>query len=235
MIFMRFTVFFLCLFAGMATGVRADLMVVQTLENLQDGKPVNKEQVTMCVSGRRIRLDQGQSFTSLILAEKKVTFSISHEARKYIVLAHDLVDVPKDEDGDSLTGVSIEPTGATEVISGFACRQVRLKNASGGITELWISNDALDMGTFYKEFKSFMEFGQSASPKQMEKHPELKGVPIRVVEYHQGKSARRATIVQLSTAKIPVTMFEVPAGYSEMKPSDFSPLPPIDPPAPLPK
>lgn len=206
---------------------RGDLTFVQTLETFRGGASLGKEQVTMRISGQRIRLDQGQSFTSIILANRKVTYSISHEARKYIVLSHDLVDVPKAEENDSLEGASIKDTGETEWIGGFLCRRVRILDPSGIATELWMASGALDTKAFYKEFKSFMEFGRGPGLSNVEKHPELKGVPMRVVESRKGKIQRQATIVRLSTDKIPEETFEIPAGYSEMKPSDFAPVPPL--------
>jgi len=202
----------------------ADLTVLQTLEDLENDTPAGKEQITLYVSGSKVRFDKGQSMTSIVLNDKKVTFSIMHEPRQYVVLPHDQIrmDAPgsqaETEPADEFT---VESTGQVEKISGFTCHQVRLKERNGIVTELWIAEDALDMRTFMIEFNSFMEFGMAQATKQLEKHPELRGLPIRVIEYRGSKMVRRATIHRVDTAKIPDSMFEVPAGYGEVRMPDL--------------
>ena len=214
-------------------------MVVQTLEDFgdRDRAPSGKEQVTLYVSSKRIRFDKGQSMSSIILLDKKVTFSIMHESQRYVVLFHDQIkgegpaaktkgDINGKmlhDDVESLDTSVIEATGKTETINGFLCQQVLIKERDGTRTELWVSQEALDMKTFLGEFRSFMEFGFSQMAKELEKHPELRGVPIRVVDYDRSKMLRRATIERLETHAIPNSVFEVPAGYRELKMSDFAP------------
>lgn len=199
---------------------RADLMVVQVLEDLENNTPLGKEQITLSVSGNRVRLDKGQSLSSIILADKKVTFSVMHEPRAYVKLSHDEMKVPNASEGEILDDAVFDTTNQLEQINGYRCRKVRVKEKDGTLMELWIAENALDMKSFLNEFKSFMEFGLAQASKQLEKHPELRGVPIRVVEYQGTKPIRRATIQRLDTAKISDSVFEIPAGYEEWKPSD---------------
>ncbi|MBI4023480.1 MAG: DUF4412 domain-containing protein [Verrucomicrobia bacterium] len=223
------------LFAGIlgltACEGRADLTVVLTLENLRDEKPTGKEQNTFYVSGKRIRFDQGQRMSSVILNDRKVTFSIDHLARQYMVLSHDQIkaDDPSnkssDHGGGTLDPSLVESTGKTQQIGGYQCRQVRLKEKDGIVTELWMADHALDINAFMGEFQGFMEFGLAQAPQELEKHPALRGVPIRVIEYQGAKALRRATITRLDTGKIAASVFEVPAGYSEIRMSDIPPPP----------
>ena len=212
---------------------RGDLMVLLTIEDLQNPTPLGKEQMVFFISGKRIRLDQGQSMSSIILNDRKVTFSIMHEPRQYVTLPHDEIKIdPSKLKAAELSVVepleksAIEPTGKMEKISGFQCHQVWFKEKNGDRTELWIAENALDMKAFLEEFKSFSEFGFGQALKELEKYPALNGMPIRVIEYSGSKMLRRATINRLETTKIQNSIFEIPAGYAEMKISDFPLFPP---------
>ncbi len=226
------TLFIAFLLFGALTS-RGDLMVLLTVEDLQNPTPLGKEQITFYISGKRIRLDQGQSMSSIILNDKKVTFSIMHEPRQYVALPHDEIKIDPSKSKTSefsttepLEKSAFEPTGKIERISGFQCHQVWFKEKNGDRTELWIAENALDMKVFLQEFKSFAEFGFNQTLKELEKYPAINGIPIRIIEYSGSKMLRRATINRLETAKIQNSIFEVPAGYAEMKISDFPLIPP---------
>ncbi len=209
----------------LALPARADLMAVQTLEDLTDQSPAGVEQTTLYVSGNKVRYDKGQSLTSIILADRKVTFSIMHEPRQYIVLPHDRVAAapPEQAPGEDPEEMAFEATGRKEKIGAFPCREVRVREKDGGMTELWLSEEALDMKTFLAEFRSFLAFGMAPLAREIDRHPELKGMPIRIVEYAGSRPVRRATITRLETAPLPPSTFEVPAGYAEVKMADFTP------------
>jgi len=203
-----------------AVEARADLTVAQVLEYLAQGKTVRKEQITLYVSGLRIRLDQGPRMSSIILNDKRVTYSLMHELRQYAVLPHDQIkpDPAEAKNQPEAPGdLVIESTGATEQIGGFSCRQVRIKEKNGATTELWIADQALDMNVLLNEFRSLMDLGFAQLKEQFEKRPELRGFPMRIVEYKNAQLVRQATVSRFDLAKIPDSIFEVPAGYSEMK------------------
>jgi hypothetical protein len=200
----------------------ADLTISQNIEDFQSATPTPPEQLKIYVSGNRIRIDQGQKISSVILKDKKVTYSIMHETRQYIVLPH--LETPSNPEHSKSTPQTLHPddytvesTGKTEQIHGFTCKQVRIKESDGTTSDLFISNQALDVNAFYKEFAGFMEFGLGALNKQLENHPELKGIPIRVSEFRDSKKLRESTITRIETSKILDSIFEVPAGYSEIK------------------
>ena len=145
-----------------------------------------------------------------------------HEARQYVVLHHP-------QEGDQKLGLdnvpshkllgdaTLESTGKKLKISGFQCHQVLAKDKSGVLTELWIAENAMDMNIYLSEFQHFGEFNMSQMLGELEKHPELQGVLIRVIQYEDGKMKMRSTVKELDTAKIPSSVFEVPAGYAELK------------------
>jgi hypothetical protein len=213
----------------LATLCHADLTITQTLEEYHNNKPFRKQQVTLFVSGQRIRFDQGQNISSIILADKKLTFSIMHKERQYVVLPHEQVKPNESkstasEDSD-LPPSAVQSTGRTQEINGFQCRECRITEKDGLVTEMWISDKALDMNVFLKEFQSFLEFGLAPASKQLEKFPQLKGIPIRVTELSGTTILRQATVDRLDTTKIEDKFFEVPAGYEELKISDPTPPP----------
>lgn len=212
--------------------VCGDLMVLQTLEDLQDKTPSGKEQITLYISGKKVRFDQGQRMSSIILMDRKVTYSVDHGMRKYAVLPHDRVPLgdaagkkgATTGDG-ALDSLKIEATGKSEKISGFKCNQVFVTEKDGSRSELWIAPDALDLKVFLAEFNRFQEFGLAQTLKELEKRPELRGIPLRVIEYNQAAMARRATINRLETKPIPESVFEIPAGYAEVKFTDGEGVP----------
>jgi hypothetical protein len=204
----------LCLTSGFA-----DMTVIQVLEEMNQNQPLTKEQITLQVSGKRVRVDKGQAFTSIILADKKLTFSIMHEARQYVSLPHDSVSAAEPKpDPNQADGIeSVKPTGKTGEISGFACREVEIKEKNGLTTYLWISDTALNQKNFVDEFKSFMEFGFGQTNSLLDKYPVLRGMPIRITESMGDKILRQSTVTKLDTSPIPPEAFEIPAGYKELK------------------
>ena len=198
--------------------------MIQLLENLKNNSPSGQEQTTLYVSGKRFRYDQGQQLSSIILNDKKVTFSINHGERHYLKLSHaefQTAAEPPEPPVSAADQPMVETLGLREQISGFPCQQVRIKEKDGSLTELWVSPTALDMKTFLEEFKYFTELGFSSFSQYFGKNPALKGIPIRIIEYEGGKAVRRATVQKISTNKLPESLFEIPAGYAEVKPSDF--------------
>jgi hypothetical protein len=193
----------------------ADLSIYQQMEDSQTS-PVTTEEMRIYISGNRIRLDQGQKISSIILKDKKATYSIMHESRQYIVLPHD--ESLKDNFPLTKTDdIQIENTGKTEQIHGYPCKLLKIKEKNGDLTELMISDKVLDVNVFYKEFQSFLEFGFGPVARQLEKHPELKGIPIRVTEFRGIQKFRQSTLMRVETTKILDSVFEVPAGYEELK------------------
>jgi hypothetical protein len=208
---------FTCILALLST-VNADMTVTQVLEEMNQNQPLMKEQITLQVSGKRVRVDKGQAFTSIILADKKQTFSIMHEARQYVTLPHDSVSAEPKIDSNQADGIeSVRSTGKTNEISGFACREVEIKEKGGLTTHLWISDTALNQKNFVDEFKSFMEFGFGQTNSLLDKYPVLRGMPIRITESIGDKILRQSTVTKLDTSPIPPQAFEVPAGYQELK------------------
>ncbi len=205
---------------------RADLTVVQEIEDLQDKTPQGKEQITLYVSGQRLRLDKGQSLTSIILNDRKITYSIMHETRQYVALPHSLLGAAAkaapQEDG--LDNMTIESPGKQQTISGYPCQLVRMKGGDGLVTEIWMARDTLDPAAFLAEFKGLMEFGMSSPLSVIQKHPELRGIPIQVTEFQGPTALRRSTVRHLDHNHLNDAIFEIPAGYQELKMSDLPAL-----------
>ncbi len=209
--------------AWFAPLTRADMTIVQEIENLQDSTPQGKEQITLYVSGQRLRLDKGQSLTRIILHDRQITYSIMHETRQYVALPHSLLGAAakatSQEDG--LENMTIESPGKQRTISGYSCQLVRLKSGDGLVTEIWMARDTLDPSTFLAEFKGLMEFGMSSPLSVIQKHPELRGIPIQVTEFQGVTALRRSTVRRLDLSPLSDAIFEIPAGYQELKMSDL--------------
>lgn len=219
-------VFFLAILTLGIRSSHADLTMVQEIENFDENDSSRKEQIVTQISGKRLRLDLGQMMSSIILSEKKITYSIMHESRQYVVLSHDQPGgkgamIPGGTSSKTAEGPAPEKTGKTEKISGYTCRQVLLRDPSGPVMEIWLSEDAMEMSAFLKEFQGFGEFSMAQMLGELEKHPELRGVPIRVIQYDSSKMRMRYTVKRLDAGNVPDSAFEVPAGYAEIKPGDF--------------
>ncbi len=198
-----------------AIQVRGDLTVVQSIEDLEDGVIRSKEIVSVFAKGDRIRIDQGQALSSIIRNDLKVTYSIMHGSKQYVVLKHGIMEgIESDE--PPVPELQVQVTGHSEEISGFPTHQVLVREGAGETTELWIAEGVLDLNLFVKEFRNFIQFGFVQSDALFKRYPELKGVPIRIVE-SQGKNTRRGTITRLETEVLEDSIFEVPSGYSERK------------------
>jgi len=218
--------FFMGILALGVPGGRADLTMVQEIENFDDKDSGHKEQFVLQISGNRVRLDVGQMMSSIMLKEKKITYSILHESQQYTVLPHAQaggtgVTPQGGTSTKTMEKPTLEATGKKEKINGYACRQVLSKDKAGTVIEIWLSEDAMDIKTFLKEFQNFGESSISQMLADLEKHPELRGVPIRVVQYEGPKMRMRSTVKRLDTGKVPDSAFEVPAGYAEIKLPDM--------------
>lgn len=208
----------------LAVSARADLTLVQEIEDYTGGANGAKEQITLYVSGPRLRLDKGQAMSSIMLNDRKVTYSILHETRQYVQMSHELfqglgqaLGAAADAAAQLSEGLRVEPTNQQETIGGYPCRLVRVRDATGALTELWVTRDAAELDAILGEFKSLMEFGLPAAGSMLERHPELKGVPMRVTEYAGASVARRSTVTRFDRAKVAPAVFEIPAGYEEIK------------------
>ena len=209
---------------GLAVVARADLTLVQEIEDFTGGANGTKEQVTLYVSGPRLRLDKGQTLTSIILGDKKITYSILHETRQYVQMPHELfkgmgqaLGAAAGAAAQASESLRVESTNKQETISGHPCRLVRVRDASGALTELWVTRDASELDGLLGEFKSLMDFGLPAAGAVLDKHPELKGIPMRVTEYEGASVARRSTVKNFDRTKVSPSVFEIPAGYEEIK------------------
>ncbi|MCC7517985.1 MAG: DUF4412 domain-containing protein [Verrucomicrobiae bacterium] len=203
---------------------RADLTLVQEIEDHTGDANGAKEQVTLYVSGPRLRLDKGQTMSSIILNDRKVTYSILHETRQYVQMSHELfkglgqsLGMAANAAAQANALLRVEPTDQRETIGGRPCRLVRVRDASGALTELWVTRDAAELDALLSEFKSLMDFGLPAVSGALDQHPELKGVPMRVTEYEGVNVVRRSTIKSFDRTKITPGLFEIPAGYEEIK------------------
>ena len=203
---------------------RADLTLVQEIEDYTAGGNGAKEQVALYVSGPRLRVDKGQTMSSVILNDRKVTYSILHETRQYVQMPHELfkglgqlMGQAANAAAQASEGLSVEATDKQETISGHPCRLVRIRDAGGALTELWVTRDASELDALLGEFKSMMDLGLPAAGAALDKHPELKGIPMRVTEYEGASVVRRSTVKNFDRSKIAPSVFEVPSGYEELK------------------
>lgn len=208
----------------LALTARADLTLVQEIEDYTGDTQGAKEQITLYVSGPRLRLDKGQTISSIMLNDRKMTYSILHETRQYVQMSHELFKGLGQALGTAANAAAqlseslrIEPTDQQETMGGYPCRLVRVRDATGALTELWVTRDAAELDAILGEFKSLMEFGLPAAGAMLDKHPELKGVPMRVTEYEGARVARRSTVMRFDRAKIAPAVFEIPPGYEEIK------------------
>jgi hypothetical protein len=212
------------LFAAFALSARADLTLVQEIEDFTGGANGTKDQVTLYVSGQRLRLDKGQMMSSIILGDKKVTYSILHETRQYVQMPHELfkglgqaLGAAAGAAAQAGEAFSVEPTDKQETLGGRPCRLVKVRDPLGALTELWVTRDAAELDALLVEFKSLMDFGLPTAGGVLEKHPELKGIPMRVTEFSGANVARRSTVKSFDRAKIAASIFEIPSGYEEIK------------------
>lgn len=168
----------------LAIAVRADLTLVQEIEDFTGGANGAKDQVTLYVSGSRLRLDKGQTLSSIILGDKKITYSILHETRQYVQMPHDLfkglgqaLGAAAGAATQAAEEMKIEATDKQETISGHPCRLVRIRDSNGTLTDLWVTRDAAELDTLLGEFKSLMDFWTAIRRLRPREAPRTEGHP----------------------------------------------------------
>jgi hypothetical protein len=211
----KLLVFLLCLFSG---SIFADITIVQKVDNSGVlGEEPQKGNVTIYIKGSKIRIDQVDQVTSRI---------INIDTGKMYVLSSDTKTVSPMNANDlklyqGLFGYekgtpSLEKTGNTKTVNGYACEEYKFKTDGTPSTETvaWVSNQIKT-----DEIEKFRKFSEDL-PKQFGALPsEVKGFPVvsdtKITSLGDTMS-RHAELVSVSYDPVSDSVFEIPSDYDEL-------------------
>jgi hypothetical protein len=201
----------------------ADLKITQQLETFGTTRGTNStvQLVEVYLQGPRIRVDMGQSMSSIVLNDRKQTFSLMHETRQYVVLPHEPAPETTSKENAPARAqppIKYRPLEETKVLMGKLCKGYVIFEEDGGKTHVWVPEEGLGLEALTRELQQFMSMGFSSGQEDaMKDLPFLKNIPLRVSDFVGDRLVRQATVTNIETTPLPESIFEVPSGYSEMK------------------
>jgi hypothetical protein len=188
----------------------ADVSITQQLEQPGSG-PVT---MTLKIKGDMIRNDVNSHLSAIIDSKTGDTVTLMHDQKIAVKMPGALVKAAqKQAMGDVDSAPEPEPTGRREVINGFNCEEF-VSTHAGKRVETWITRDIPDAAEIARQFAAL---GPETNPAGSFTTPAgLDGLPIRTaIELAPGQSLTM-TVTGLTRDPVPVSEFEIPAGYSEM-------------------
>jgi hypothetical protein len=173
------------------------------------------------MKGTKLRMDisaEGTQMTNIMDMTKLEMVMLMHEQKMYMV--HSMkkpVEKALEKQGESTA--EIEVTGKTEVILGYKCNQILVKD-KGTVTEMWTAEG---IGNFMGMGSSGggSPFGgkrESASAAKWEEALKGKGgFPVRVITRDlKGKETFRMEATKIAPGPQPDSAFVPPSNYEKM-------------------
>lgn len=212
--------FFLLFGFGFFLSAGADVTVVQSIQAV-DPKGVLQpaQEMTLYLTGDKLRLDSGD-ISSIIRADKKMTYSILHADKVYVTMPHLAVGPGMQAMADA-EPVKAKRTGKNEKINGFDCAEVEVEQSDGTTLDAWMTQDP-KAAKAQDSLKAWQSGEYSAVLAGMGLRrgsttlPGMEGMAVRTIVLDDRRQPTvRVEIKQLSSAAIRAELFEPPPGYKE--------------------
>lgn len=194
----------------------------QTVRVTRDGRPAGSSSARVFWSGRRIRMESGDSVLVLqldtgqafrLVPAEKVAVELDVErlrarAQLDLATASEALDAGQD------ANVRSAPSGPARSVAGYACQPHRVRTATASF-EVCVSK-ALPVGM--EAFTEYLQWSgaSDALPGLVEALRRLSGFPLETrarVEAEGQVYETTSTITKLTLGPQPVALFEPPAGW----------------------
>lgn len=180
--------------------------------------------INYALKGASMRIDmeagKGEGFASIMNFDRRELLVIMTEQRMYMTMPLQGLEA-KAQEAVAQNTATIEKTGNTETILGYACEQWLIKD-KGTTSEAWVAT----------ELGNFMGLGggnpMGGARKMSAWEKELKGkggFPLRVIERNaSGKEVSRLEATKIEPGPLPASQFEPPAGFQKFEMPNFGGL-----------
>jgi hypothetical protein len=195
------------------------------------GEPVSaKEQITIYISGNKLRFDTGP-IVSIIDMDRKVILNLSPQGKAYHeitfeewekmqkqaeqAMAKMLADkqknlIPRD--------VKVTRTENKQKINNFNCEQYTVTDPMGS-DEVWVTKDVdfKEYNDLMKRYSEMMMQGNPDVQRELEKLQIIEGIPVKVIS-KSPYSVETTEVKKVSTEKIDPILFQVPKDFKKFVP-----------------
>jgi hypothetical protein len=196
--------------ATKATIVRLDKEVLLSIDN--DRKEYSE--MTFTELEAKVKAAGGELNSKMAEMKKKLD-SMPPDQRKMV----------EQMMGDKLNGAGQDPkvevvnSGEKKTISGYSCTKYIIKADGKEFSTVWTTTGIPEFGTMKDDFMAFTQRMASLSPlygKQISVGMKsIDGFPIETTI-----ASITATVTKISRQTVPASEFEVPSGYTKVKPHD---------------
>lgn len=124
--------------------------------------------------------------------------------------------IPSKESDDS--NIEVTNTGEKKSISGYSCTKYVMKQDGKELMTIWATKDAKPFEEMRKDFEEFQKRMMAMNPMMMKgivaKMSTIDGFPV---ETELGKGMKHV-VTKIEKRSTPASAFEIPAGYTKVKP-----------------
>ncbi|MEW5923693.1 MAG: hypothetical protein AB1746_06875 [Candidatus Zixiibacteriota bacterium] len=224
--------------------VNADTMIRQVNERgafevMGQKVPACSDTSVVWLGKAMSRMDEGDTASVIMLAEKNIIYMIDHKAKTYAEMPMDaLGDLTKmfgnnEEAKQQIEAmkpmmemmrmaVTVTPTTETQKIGDWNCTKynVKMTMGMGGVSdiEMWATEDAkIDYAAFMELTNSFKGM-LPGFEEMMEEMKKVKGIPIKTSNKMNIMGAEATSVMQVIEIKdmdAPAGTYELPKGYTK--------------------
>lgn len=212
------------LFASLAAA-RADLVVEQ-----QGGNTNLTYRTTLKIRGDKLRADQengnGHTFGVIVDLNTRDSITLLPQQKMFMKMSgaeieRQIESEPKTAHGtNDVEAAPARPvaTGRVEKAGGYNAEIYQWSGARGRTETLWVAKDFPDYDNIRKDLAKLDRFDASGPHRNAQ--PELSLLPGMVMKTEKTVNGKTTTVTLVSAKETPVdvSVFELPAGYTEWKP-----------------
>ena len=217
---MKLLRFFLLVTLFATAAARADLTIVQKVEG---DKGANE--ITMKVKGSRARVDVNPQLSTILDAQSGELLTIFHDQKKVMRISGErakaMADMAQAMSKDVMP--NNEPpkaTGKKQKVNGYETAEYSTVTKKAQ-TSYWVATDYPQAKEIMKQMNVLQSGAFAALRKSLPSFQDLPGLPLRTEIKVDGQNQMTSTIQSVDLSPVPDSVFEIPAGYSEMKLPDF--------------
>lgn len=162
------------------------------------------QEMDYACKGSKIRMDMESPHGKMAMIldlDARTILTLMDASKSYMV--RQLPPSPAAQDG----GEKLEPTGQTQTLLGYACREYRVHGGTGNGEDIWATDT---LGSF------MLAHGPSAVPAWAKELRDKGFFPLKVTQQGpRGSMVMEATKVE--PMHLSAAIFEAPAGYTKME------------------
>jgi len=211
-------------------------LIAQRKQDLADSQSLNvqseghKEQVTIYLSGNRLRFDAGE-IISIVDLDKNRLLNLMPESKTYYEMTfeewdkmqkrmEEVMGKPPADKQRKLTpkDIQVVHTENRQKVNGFECEQYIITDQMGS-DEVWVTKDVefKEYNALMKKYSNLMMRANPDMQRELEKLQTIEGIPVKIIS-KSPYSTEITEVKRISTDKLDPALFQVPQGFQKSRP-----------------